>query len=212
MKKNLFMLFTLIGIIALAGCKGSENVTVEERPTTKSKKVKLDPYYREFDEKLAVGDPVNFYNEFPIYIDTEVPIKVKIFENGKGMEVDSSIVFKLDVPAETVGNLLYIETEKTKSGVKAKKITVQFDLNDSNYDFVFEAETSTVDKRTYFYLASKKNVLIEGKPYEVPVSTKPDNGTGDCRLFADLDQIDRKRTIEGTAGGVPIIEGTKVIK
>ncbi len=163
------------------------------------------PWTQDLDEGIAVGDPINFYNQFEIVVKGKIPIKVKMYNDGKLQFKDSSIVFDYTIPAKTKGQLKNVEP---KNG-KPTTFTVSFEQNgdnDRNYYHVFKM----IPDKT-FILDARMTLYLEGGEYPFTATIKGD-GSGKNRLLFYPEFTNSERTIGQPASGVPDAIGTKVIK
>ena len=202
MKKVIFALF--LGLV-LMSCAQQKQLTVQVPVIPEPQQAigdKLEPWLQDNDYGITVGDPVIFYNQFPIYVNGEILVKVKMYVDGVWSPTDSTVIFNFPVPARTSGRLVHVEMIDGKPSA----FTIEFEEGDVNYNHIF-----TVQADKTFTLKSTIVLSVEGVEYKVKATIDGD-GSGKCLLMVEKNLNKKSREIGGPAKGVQNIEGTKVIK
>ncbi len=210
MKKFIRLLILVVSfgttVFYFSGCRSSKEVSkTPEPPLQQVQKTDPIPWTQDLDEGIAVGDPINFYNQFQINVKGSIPIRIKMYNDGKLQFKDSSIVFDYTIPALTKCELKDVSP---KNG-KPTSFTVSFEQNgdeDKNYYHVFKM---LPDKT--FVLDSKMTLSLEGGEYPFTATINGD-GSGKNRLLFYPEFTNSERTVGKPASGVPDAIGTKVIK
>lgn len=211
-------IFWTLMIFLMVGCyttKKVEKVTLP--PAQGAIKKEFVPWFQDNDINIAVGDPVNFYNQYRINVIGKIPIEIKMLRNGKFIVKDSSINVNYSIPAKTCGKLVYVEPGM---GGKPVSFTIQFEEGEDvenqdvgsnenkveNYNQVFNILS---DKS--FTLVPRVKITVRGEEYYINATLNGD-GSGKCRILVDKDTESNITNVGKPATGVQKIEGTKTIK
>ena len=203
--KNL--IFTLIiGLSIFIGCVTSKKTQQPEKPKAPVEEVQKKapiPWLVDNDRNIAVGDPIIFYNEYPITVVGKITTTFREYKDGKLVTRDSSIVFDYSVPALTTGKIVKVE----KKFGKPTSFAVSFDENgDKNYDHTF-----IVNSDKSFVMIALITLTINGAEY--PKNSRIDgNGSKLCRLLYYPENTEGETKVGDVAPGVAIPVGTKPIK
>lgn len=202
--KNLFFLIIML-VVVFWGCKTSQP-TIQQQPSeTPSSTATPKPptrWYQGTYPGIAVGDPINFYNEYTIEVSARIPKKVLLMQDGVTYYVDSSTVINMVVPKLTPGILK--ETKK-ENGLPTR-MKISFDEGNSDYTFTFFVYS---DKT--FVLDANCFVTYEGKKYKTQAFIRGGDKSGLNHLLSNFETIESLNKVESSAGGVNAV-GTKIIK
>lgn len=204
MKNLRFALF--LGLIIIVGCVTSKKTQQPEKlkaPIEEVQKRAPIPWLQDIDHNIAVGDPIIFYNEYPIGVEGQITTTLKEYKDGKLSIKDSSIVFNYSVPALTTCKIIKVE----KKFGKPTSFTVSFDENgDKNYDHTF-----IVFSDKSFVMIAPITLTINGEEY-LKSSRIEGNGSKLCRLLYYPENTEGETKVGDLAPGVAIPVGTKPIK
>ena len=207
MKKIIFSLLGLT-LLVVAGCEivkvpVKQTETQQKFPQQTAELQKAEPWRQSLDMNIQGGDPINFYNQYPIIVEGTIPIRIPMFQDGHYLEKDSSIVYDYSVPKMTKGKLLKVVYRFGKP----VSFLVEFKLDDPNSQHIFNVEPM----ENFTLYPGKKELTISGKKYFVPVAINGD-GSGKCSLMHFPETDHQETTVKGVATGVPDEQGSKLIK
>lgn len=202
--KNVFFLITMLAFVLL-GCKTPQPVMTQQPLETPSSTATQKPptrWYQSTYPGIAVGDPINFFNEYQIEVSAKIPKKVLVMQDGTTYYVDSSTVVNMMVPKLTPGILKEVKKE---NGLPTR-MKISFDEGNQDYTLSFFLYS---DKS--FVLDANCVVTYENKKYKTQAFIRGGDKSGLNHLLSNFETIESLNKVESSAGGVNAV-GTKVIK
>jgi uncharacterized lipoprotein len=196
------LIFALLGLVLLSGCKTSQKVVEQPKPEPRSQKLEAEKpmiWKQGLYPKLAVGDPIVFLNSVEIIMDGNFSNQTFFLQDGVIYRMDSIKMVTKTVPALTPGILTSM---KKASNGQIQEMNVSFSQNDKTYEFNFQLKSDGT-----FTLNGNAKLFFNGREYKIQVVTKG----GECLLLVNFFVQKDVQTVNESAEGQSV-SGTKIIK
>ena len=199
MKTKSKSLLYFIGVIILAGCWTTKEVTTETeteqlQPKLQPKQIQAENNFKIWRQsefrQIQVGDIVSFYNNTEIVLRGTAYIEVIKLIDGKARKVKIPKYITKIIPARTPGKLISLERRNGIIG----EMTISFSIKDETYicSFVIANDDS-------FILFGNAPLIYEGNEYITTAET-----TKICQLLWDYSEHEEPEYINGQAEGVSV--------
>lgn len=161
------LIFALLGLVLLAGCKTTEKVTTGPEPVVRPAPEGdgLIFWTKDIPHVLKVGDPWSFYNSSEIKLDARVSRLVETFVDGGLVQTDSLRDLIRNVPVLTPGDIVEIKKDAQGNVISIKD---RFSLESTTFTFEFKI----VDGYASLDKTKPGLIMFRGKAYYVPIKTE----------------------------------------
>jgi len=192
MKNIIFIL--LVGFVFLfIGCQTTKSVVEQPKQPSQSIQAEKPAIFKQlYYPKLAVGDPLQFFNSSDIILAGSSSDQTILLQGGAIHIVDSILTITKTVFALTPG---IVKVIKKSSDGKIQTIIVLFSLGDRTYELSFQLKSDGS-----FTLNANAKLFFRDKEYKILASTRG----GECLLLVNISMEKSEENINEKAEGVNV--------